>query len=136
MISVERSRDMDLVKSIITREDIWKGVSSPGQDRDSFCPPYQPLYLIQRVNGIIAGLFMVLESGDSHIIIFPEFQKMRLEIAKPTLVKAYEYFDILYATLSKKRRHVHRYALECGYKVVREDDENRYYEVNLCPQQQ
>ena len=132
MITVAESKDYPLLREIFTHEDVWWRIADG--DPKGFEVPDWPIYLLARVDDKPAGIFVLHEAKDgtdSHIQILPEFRDLKYEIGAAVLKAAKKYTNRITTNIPKRFPNVHHYALKFGYEVLREDDENWYYQKEL-----
>jgi len=132
MIEVNQTHDYDLVKQILTDDDIWWRISDT--DKEGFVVPPEPIYLLATVLDQPAALFVLHEEEagyGSHFQALPLFRRYKDKLGRAVLKKAKEYTDKLSAEIPKRFDNVKRFALDQGYKIINEDDENWYFERKL-----
>ena len=73
---IKRTYDTDVVRDILTNPEIWKAISRPDQNIDTFSPPIEDcIYLIDNE---AVGLFIVHPVGDDwkcHVQVLPEHRE-------------------------------------------------------------
>jgi hypothetical protein len=129
MITVSETDDRDLVKEIMTHEDIWWRIG--GEDPDDFYPPADCIYLLARIDDVPAGLLVLLPDFDSHFQLLPQFRDQKYAVGAAILAKAKEYTGRITTEIGKEHANVHHFALKNGYTVLKEDKDNWYYEKVL-----
>lgn len=133
MVSVERSYDYPLLRTIFVDEDVWWRIADDERPED-FEVPEGMIYLLARVEGKPAGVFVIhepVDGSDSHIQILPEFRQFKYEIGAAVLREAAEYTPRITTDIPKAHPNVHHYALKNDYTVIGEDENNWYYERRL-----
>lgn len=80
MIKVERTHDKELIKSIITREDIWSVIAEDGQEVDDFKPECDSdCWLVVNDDNLTVGLYNLHPENritlEAHIHILPEYRR-------------------------------------------------------------
>lgn len=130
MISVSETDDRDLVKEIMTHEDIWWRIAD-GEDPDDFYPPAEGIYLLARIDDVPAGLLVIMPDFDSHFQLLPEFRSQKYEVGEMLLGFAGQFAGRITTEIGKEHPNVHYFALKNGYNVLREDEQNWYYEKIL-----
>ena len=131
MITVSETDDRDLVKEIMTHEHIWWRIAGEDDDKDSFYPPSDAIYLLASIDDVPAGLLVILPDFDSHFQLLPEYRDQKYEVGAAILEKASEFCVRITTEIGKEHPNVHYFALKNGYTVLREDEQNWYYEKIL-----
>ena len=130
MIEVEETQDYELVKSILTDDDIWSRIAD-GEDKETFSPPEEAKYILATVDDTAAGVFVIMPDFDSHFQLLKEFRGDKYAVGDAVLAKAKEYATRITTEIGKNHPNVHHFALKNGYTVLSEDDKNWYYEKVL-----
>lgn len=80
MITVERTFDTEIIRSIMTRDDIWSTVAEDGQHKEGFnSDPVVDCWLLIKSNGEIVGLYKLHTENcvtlQIHAQVLPEHRK-------------------------------------------------------------
>ena len=130
---ISHTKDMALVKKLMTSDGIWENISSEGQDRDTFEPIPSWQYVVGEVDGSPIGLGVIhkLRNGlnKCHVQVLPKHRKeygIKFGLDGMKFIWANNTFDKMVASIPSKFPNVRKFAEVMGFKLIKETDQNEW----------
>ena len=126
MMIISHTKDMDIVKKIMTSDGVWENLSTTGQDKETFEPITEWQYVIGEVDGEAVGLGIIHETKDGynkcHVQVLPEHRKehgKKFGLDGMRFIWANNTFDFMVASISSRFPNVRKFAELMGFELVK-----------------